>query len=162
VQGASQTLSAGKLEAHLVDVAPDNSEKVIAETANAVNVGTDPSVPKKTIAAILVPEARTVAPGHRLGLHIGVLHSQNTVADKLYYDSDEFPTSVTVTTGDIAQGRTPCAAVQGAVVTRPSVRAAGRRQLPATGAPFGEAAALALGVTALITSRARRRFRTGP
>ena len=64
-------------------------------------MNTDPAAPAQTKAVIPIAKGYTIAAGHRLGIAIGVLHSQNTVADQLFYDSDTYPSGLTIVPGSI-------------------------------------------------------------
>jgi len=164
VQGPSETLSGGALELHLVDLAPDGTPHEFAGTTNTITMHTDPGAPARTDAVLLQASPYTVPAGHRLGLRIGVLHSQNTAVDRIYFDSDEFPTGVHLLTGHTATVNTcglsgPAGQVVRSIPARVQAAGAGRGRLPATGgtAPFGAALVLLAGSGALSTRRRRRR-----
>jgi serine protease AprX len=161
VQRAPQVAS-GIFEAALLDVAPDGTTTSIGETDGTVGVNEDVT-PVQTAQDILVAKGYTIPAGHRLGLTVGVTFI-GTVGDTLLYDSDEFPSGVTLTTGSIVE-KVLCnvaTQVQGQVTTpaAPAPAPAGPRgaALPATG-PAGDEAgpALALLVTALAVAVLRRR-----
>ncbi|HZQ87923.1 MAG TPA: S8 family serine peptidase, partial [Acidimicrobiales bacterium] len=166
VQGPSETLGAGMLEAGVVDVSPDGSAKTITSTGGSIAVNTDPAAPAQTKAVIPMAKGYTIAAGHRLGLDLGVLHSQNTVADQLFYDSDKYPTSLTIVPGSIqnisvcgvpgpakAVGESTGGKVLGSQQTRPAAASG----LPPTGRNSPAVLAFALVAMALIVRRMTRR-----
>jgi len=167
IQGVSQQVGSGRLEAAVLDVAPDGSTTTIVSTGDTIPVNTDPSGPAKTDAVLLIVKPYTVAAGHRLALSVGELHSQNTAADQLFFDSDQFPSGLTTVVGTVKTvtlcGVITPGGVGGPPVIKPVVQASGAARpgrLPATGAPFpfeaGAAGALAL---AFASRRLRRTHR---
>ncbi|MFA5787753.1 MAG: S8 family serine peptidase [Actinomycetota bacterium] len=137
---APQEAEMGGLSGSLLDVAPDGSAKVIATVPGDVGVQAGTAAPAQTKGKLLIAGAYTVPAGHRLGLSIGQTFI-GTTADTLFYDSDEFPSGVTVTTGNLETkdlcGLSPGPKAAGAKETR---------SLPATG---GAGAAVAIGLLAL-------------
>ncbi|MBV8960814.1 MAG: hypothetical protein JO087_18790, partial [Actinobacteria bacterium] len=164
VQGPSEALAAGKLQAAVVDVSPDGSAKTITSTGGTIDVHTDPAAPAQTKAVIPLAKGYTIAAGHRLGLDLGVLHSQNTVADQLFYDSDQYPTSLTVVPGAIQNislcgvpgPKADTAASTGKVLGSQQTRPATAAGLPPTGRNSPAVVAFALLLMALVVRRLRR------
>lgn len=166
VQGPSGTLGAGDLQAAVVDVSPDGSAKTITSTGGTIEVKTDPAAPTQTKAVIPLAKGYTIASGHKLALDLGVLHSQNTVADQLFYDSDQYPTSVTVVPGSIQNislcgvpGATAAtgAAAGGKVLGSRQTRPATATGLPPTGRDSPALLAFGLVLLAIVVRRGTRR-----
>jgi serine protease AprX len=161
VQGKTGTVR-GLFGTTVVDVAPDGTATTIATLDEDLPVNEAPSAPAKTTALVPIGHPYTVAAGHRIGVLVSVT-SITTVGNTLFYDSDEFPSGVTLTTGAVVQ-KSLCgvaAASAGGSTGAPAAAPASSRrrggQLPATGGtPAAPAAALAL-VTALALVELRRR-----
>jgi hypothetical protein len=115
---------------------------------------------------IPVAKGYTIAAGHRLGIAIGVLHSQNTVADQIFYDSDKYPSGLTIVPGSIAnisvcgvpgvpvkEAAGKPTEVKGSQTTRPAAASG----LPPTGRTSPAVPAFGLVLVALVLRRATRR-----
>jgi serine protease AprX len=161
VQRAAQAAS-GIFGATLYDVAPDGSPKTIGATDGTVGVNEDVA-PARTAQDIVVAKGYTVAAGHRLAMSVNITFI-GTVGDTLLYDSDEFPSGVTLTVGRVVD-KVLCnvaTKVQGAVAApapasgAPAPAPAGA-SLAATGGSEPLAAALGLVLMALVARALRRR-----
>jgi hypothetical protein len=160
VQRAPQLPAQGTFVATLYDLAPDGTPTIIGATDGTVGVNEDVA-PVRTAQDILVAKGYTVPAGHRLAMSVGVTFI-GTVGDTLLYDSDEFPSGVTLTTGRIVD-KVLCnvpTAVQAAQAAPPAapapVPAPGGAGLPATGADVTPAAAGVLAIAVALRGLRRR------
>jgi serine protease AprX len=149
--------AAGTFGATLYDLAPDGTPTTIGTTDGTMGVNEDVA-PVRTAQDILVAKGYTVPAGHRLALSVSITFI-GTVGDTLLYDSDEFPSGVTLTTGRIVD-KVLCnvptavqAAREIAAAPPPASRGAG---LPATGGGVTPAAGGVLAM-AVVLLRLRRR-----
>ena len=106
VQGPSE-VATGKLTAELLDVPPSGEPAVIGKTPADVKLMAGSLEPLKTEAPISVADPYTVPAGHQLGVRLALTFI-GTSGDTLYYDSDEYPSGVTLTTGELVK-RQDCA-----------------------------------------------------
>jgi len=144
----------GILGAELLDVAPDDSVETIGTLSGDVGAEGGTAAPAQTKALILISKPYTIAKGHRLAVDMGVTFI-GTLADELLYDSDEYPSGLTITPGSIVT-KDPCAAgssVRGTKVVRPRPAP---NTLPATGVADREAMLFGLlGIAFAIVVRRR-------
>jgi hypothetical protein len=158
VQRSPQLPAQGTFVATLYDLAPDGTPTIIGVTDGTVGVNEDVT-PARTAQDILVAKGYTVPAGHRLAMSVGVTYI-GTVGDTLLYDSDEFPSGVTLTTGRIVD-KVLCnvpTAVQAAQAAPPAAPAPapGGAGLPATGADVTPAAAGVLAIAVALRGLRRR------
>jgi serine protease AprX len=99
VQGPSE-VATGQLTAELLDLPPSGEPVVIGETPPHVKLVAGSLEPLKTEAPITLAAPYTVLPGHRLGVRLALTFI-GTSGDTLYYDSDEYPSGVSLTTGEV-------------------------------------------------------------
>jgi hypothetical protein len=160
VQRAPQPPATGTFVATLYDLAPDGTPAIIGTTDGTVGVNED-VMPARTAQDILVAKGYTVPAAHRLAMSVGVTFI-GTVGDTLLYDSDEFPSGVTLTTGRMVD-KVLCnvpTAVQAAQATAPAAPPApagpGGAGLPATGAGVTPAAVGVLAIAVALRGLRRR------
>lgn len=161
VQGKTNQVS-GSLGAVLLDIAPDGSASTIGALDGSTGVAEDAAAPAKTTAVLLMGHPVTVGAGHRIALDVSTTFI-GTVGNTLFYDSDEFPSGVTLTTGEIvtkslcgvsAAGDKATPAPAAAPAAAPASPASG--QLPATGGPDALVPGLAALALVLGVRRGRR------
>ena len=99
IQGPSEAV-AGHLSGDLLDVDPKGSASVIGETPKNIAVNANSAMPELTKVPIPVGTGYTVPAGHSLGVRIR-LSFVGTSAHTLYYDSDKFPSGVSLQTGQV-------------------------------------------------------------
>jgi serine protease AprX len=164
-QGAGGTGATGLLNGALLDVAPDGTPKTIATMPGSTPAAVGLTSPSKTTASIPIAKAYTIPAGHRLGVSVGTTWI-GTTGDALFYDSDEFPSGVSVTTGSV-QLKSVCeltAASAHGVGGLGAALAHAKGQLPATGGDGGRTwpwGAAGLGLAVLAGEAARRSRRAG-
>jgi serine protease AprX len=115
VQGPSEVVT-GQLIAELLDLPPSGDPVVIGKTPADVKLVAGSLEPLKTEAPISLTDPYTVPPGHQLGVRLDVTFV-GTSGDTLYYDSDEYPSGVTLTTGELVTH--PNCGLGGEVFPRP-------------------------------------------
>jgi serine protease AprX len=99
IQGPSEAV-AGHLSGDLIDVDPKGTASVIGETPKNIAVNANSAMPELTKVPIPVGTGYTVPAGHALGVRIR-LSFVGTSAHTLYYDSDKFPSGVSLQTGQV-------------------------------------------------------------
>ncbi|MDQ3944571.1 MAG: S8 family serine peptidase, partial [Actinomycetota bacterium] len=98
VQGPSEAVQ-GLISGQLLDVAPDGKEEtVIGEIPAKVKLGASSAEPVLTEAPVELTKPVTVPAGHRIALTLAVSFI-GTSAHTLYFDSDEYPSGLRLTTG---------------------------------------------------------------
>ena len=139
VQGSS----GGGLGATLLDIAPDGTATTIATHAGTSDVLGGTAAPEKTSVAVPIGKATTIAAGHRLAVAVSIIF-YNSSGNILYYDSAEFPSGLTLTTGSLVS-RSACTAGAGTTAAPAPVAApASVPSLPTTGGPGPLPAELAI------------------
>jgi serine protease AprX len=98
VQGPGGEAVSGLLVAQLLDIPPEGDPAVIGETPPDTGVVAGTLEPLRTQAPLLLRGPHTIPPGHRLGLSLAQTFI-GTSGHTLYYDSDQYPSGLTVTTG---------------------------------------------------------------
>ncbi|MGH9000807.1 MAG: S8 family serine peptidase, partial [Acidimicrobiia bacterium] len=98
VQGPSEAVT-GVVSAQLIDLDGEN-RTVIAQSPPDVPLAAGASEPQVNKVEVPVPVPHTVPAGHQLALALDVT-SVSTSSHTLFYDSDAFPSGVTVTTGKL-------------------------------------------------------------
>ncbi len=126
----------GLLRGQLIDIAPDGTAKAIASMPENVPAEAAPDAPARTRAVVPIARGYTLEKGHRLGVRLGVTFI-GTTANTLYYDSDEFPSGLSVLAGGMVSvnpctGERVAAGAQGAAGRQAEV-AARVAELPVTG-----------------------------
>ncbi|MGH9039649.1 MAG: S8 family serine peptidase [Acidimicrobiia bacterium] len=104
VQGASEVVQ-GLISGELVEVAADEKETVLGAIPAQVKLGASASEPLMTEAPLELVKPVTVPAGSRLALTLGVSFI-GTSAHTLYFDSDEFPSGLRLTTGRLESAPT--------------------------------------------------------
>jgi serine protease AprX len=102
VQGPSEAVQ-GLISGELLDLSPDGkADTVIGEIPAKVKLAAAASEPVLTEAPLELAKAVTVPAGHRIALMLGVSFV-GTSAHRLYFDSDEYPSGVRLTTGRLEE-----------------------------------------------------------
>ncbi len=123
VQGPSEAFQ-GVISGELLDVAPDGkADAVIGQIPPKVRLAAASDKPILTEAPVDLAKPVTVAAGHRVAISLAVSFI-GTSGHTLYFDSDEYPSGLRLTTGRLEE-TPPCRA-----------EAPGKDQ-PADGAPAG-------------------------
>ncbi|MGH9037713.1 MAG: S8 family serine peptidase [Acidimicrobiia bacterium] len=105
VQGPSEAVQ-GLISGQLLDLSPDGkADTVIGEIPAQVKLAASASEPVLTEAPLELAKAVTVPAGHRIALMLGVSFI-GTSAHRLYFDSDEYPSGLRLTTGRLEEP--PC------------------------------------------------------
>src|SRR5439155_24363846 len=99
IQGPSEAV-AGHLSADLIDVDPKGQASVIGETPKNIAVNASSAMPELTKVPIPVGTGYPVPAGHSLGVRIR-LSFVGTSAHTLYYDSDKYPSGVSLQAGQV-------------------------------------------------------------
>ena len=103
------TPSSGMLRARLVDLAPDGPAWIITQTDEPVEAA--PLSIHAVMARFRIATGYTLAAGQRLALQLD-LTSVGSVGDTLLYDSDDYPSALTLPTGTLSAGCPTAAAVR--------------------------------------------------
>ncbi|HEY3240203.1 MAG TPA: S8 family serine peptidase, partial [Acidimicrobiia bacterium] len=103
VQGPSEAVQ-GLISGELLDVAPDGKadDAVIGEIPDKVKLAASSAEPVMTEAPVEVAKPVTVPAGHRIALMLRVSFV-GTSAHTLYFDSDEYPSGLRLTTGRLEE-----------------------------------------------------------
>lgn len=97
--GGNGPVVQGLLLGTILDISPDGTAASVARFPEAAaNAGAP--VPEQTEVVAQIAKPYTIAAGHKLGLDIGITFL-GTVANTLYFDSDAFPSGLTITTGRV-------------------------------------------------------------
>ena len=99
IQGPSEAV-AGHLSGDLIDLDPKGQAVVISESPKNIAVNAASGAPELTKVPIPVGSGYTVPAGHSIGVRIR-LSFVGTSAHTLYYDSDKYPSGVSLQTGQI-------------------------------------------------------------
>ncbi len=101
VQGPSEVVQ-GLLSGQLLDLSPDGkADIVIGQIPAGAVLSAASAEPLLTEAPLELVKPVTVPAGHRLALMLGVSFI-GTSAHRLYFDSDEYPSGLRLTTGRLA------------------------------------------------------------
>jgi serine protease AprX len=103
VQGPSEAVQ-GLISGQLLDLAPDGKGEgtVIGEIPAKVKLTASSAEPMMTEAPLELATPVTVPAGHRIALTLGVSFV-GTSAHTLYFDSDEYPSGLRLTTGQLEE-----------------------------------------------------------
>jgi hypothetical protein len=159
VQGKTDQLN-GSFGATLVDIAPDGTPRTLGTLDGSVSVNEDASKPVETTAIIPLGGFSTIAAGHRLGLQLSVTFI-GTTGNTIFYDSDEFASGVTLTTGRVVK-ESACGVMSDSSTAVPVVAPtsaaapAPSGQLPATGGSSPATLVAIVALAGLTLQRARR------
>jgi hypothetical protein len=112
IQGPGEAV-AGHLSGDLIDVDPKGQAVVIGETPKNIAVNAASAAPELTKVPIPVGSGYTVPAGHSLGVRIR-LSFVGTSAHTLYYDSDKYPSGLSLQTGAVTHQDCPPVVSSGA------------------------------------------------
>jgi serine protease AprX len=99
IQGPSEAV-AGLLTGDLVDIDPAGATSIIGQSPKDVAAKASAAGPTETKVPIPVATPHTVAAGHQIGVRIR-LSFVGTSAHTLFYDSDKYPSGVTLQMGQV-------------------------------------------------------------
>jgi hypothetical protein len=99
IQGPSEAV-AGLLTGDLVDIDPKGAISVLGQSSKDVAAKASAAAPAETKVPISVATPHTVPPGHQIGMRIR-LSFVGTSAHTLFYDSDKYPSGVTLQMGRV-------------------------------------------------------------
>ena len=99
IQGPSEAV-AGLLTGDLVDVDPTGAVNIIGQSPKDVAANASAANPTETKVPIPVAAPHTVPAGHQIGVRIR-LSFVGTSAHTLFYDSDKYPSGVSIQMGQV-------------------------------------------------------------